>query len=70
MLTMVKKEDGKQEAEQGYHDDKVMSMAIAQHAVTQVVLRDTITYVDPQYHFTSQRERQTKRDYGERIVVI
>lgn len=70
MLTMVKKEDGKQEAEQGYHDDKVMSMAIAQHAVTQVVLRDTITYVDPQYHFTSQRERQPRRDYGERIVVV
>lgn len=70
MLTMVKKEDGKQEAEQGYHDDKVMSMAIAQHAVTQVVLRDTITYVDPQYHFTSQKERQTKRDYGERIVIV
>lgn len=70
MLTMVKKEDGKQEAEQGYHDDKVMSMAIAQHAVTQVVLRDTITYVDPQYHFTPQKERQTKRDYGERIVIV
>lgn len=70
MLTMVKKENGKQEAEDGYHDDKVMSMAIAQNAVSQVVLTERVTYVDPQYHFTVQRERQPHRDYGERIVVV
>lgn len=70
MLTMVKKENGKQEAEDGYHDDKVMSIAIAQNAVSQVVLTERVTYVDPQYHFTVQRERQPHRDYGERIVVV
>lgn len=70
MLTMVKKPDGKQEAVEGYHDDKVMSLAIAYNALTQVVLAERPTYVDPQYHFTSQRERQTRRDYGERIVVV
>lgn len=70
MLTMVKKPDGKQEAVDGYHDDKVMSIAIAYNALTQVVLEERPTYVDPQYHFTSQRERQPRRDYGERIVVV
>jgi hypothetical protein len=70
MLTMVKKPDGKQEAVEGYHDDKVMSLAIAYNALTQVVLKERPIYVDPQYHFTSQRERQPRRDYGERIVVV
>lgn len=70
MLTMVKKPDGKQEAEDGYHDDRVMSMAIAYNALTQVILTERVTYVDPQYHFTSQRERQPQRDYGGKVVVI
>lgn len=70
MLTMVKKPDGKQEAVDGYHDDKVMSLAIAYNALTQVVLAERPTYVDPQYHFTSQRERQPRRDYGERVVIV
>lgn len=36
MLTFVRKENGKQEAEEGYHDDKVMSIAIAHQAITQI----------------------------------
>jgi hypothetical protein len=34
-LTFVKREDGKQAAEDGYHDDRIMSLAIAHFARTQ-----------------------------------
>lgn len=68
MLTMVKRADGKQQAEDGYHDDKVMSMAIAQNAVTQVVFAEEPIVVPSQYHFGSQRAAQY--DCGEEITVI
>jgi hypothetical protein len=70
MLTMVKKEGGKQEAEEGYHDDKVMSMAIAQHAVSQVVFNEEPIVVPPQYRFGAERANETQRDYGEEIFVV
>lgn len=70
MLTMVKKEGGKQEAEEGYHDDKVMSMAIAQHAVGQVVFTNEPIVVNPQYHFNLERQNETQYDYGDVITPI
>lgn len=70
MITMVKKENGKQEAEQGFHDDKVMSAAIAYHAVGQVLFDEEVltpykTLVDG---WDVKYERQ--EDYGEEIQVI
>jgi hypothetical protein len=70
MLTFVKKDGGKQEAEEGYHDDKVMSIAIAHHSVEQVVFDTEPIIVNPQYHFDVERQNQTQYDYGESIVVI
>lgn len=70
MLTMVKKEGGKQEAEEGYHDDKVMSMAIAQHAVSQVVFTQEPIAVNPQYGFSFEKTMNRQYDYGETITVI
>lgn len=70
MLTMVKKEGKVQEAEEGYHDDKVMSMAIAQHAVSQVVFTQKPIIVNPQYHFNTERYNETHNDYGDTITVI
>ena len=70
MLTMVKKEDGKQEAEEGYHDDKVMSIAITHNAVSQVDLTEVPIIVHPQHHFGIEKQTQTQYDYGEPIVVV
>ena len=70
MLTMVKKEDGKQEAEDGYHDDKVMSIAITHTAVSQVDLMELPIIVNPRYSFDIERQTETQYDYGEPIVVV
>lgn len=69
MLTFVKKDGGVQEAEEGYHDDKVMSLAIAHQATGQVIFNNEPIYVNPQYNFTFERT-QGQLDYGEKITVI
>lgn len=70
LLTIIRNEKGRIEAPEGGHDDQMMGLAIAHHIREQVVFKERPIYVDPQYHFTSQRERQPRRDYGERIVVV
>ena len=72
MLTMVKKENGKQEAEDGYHDDKVMSIAITHNAVSQVDLTQMPIIVDPTTHFgfTQKQYQSNYADYGEEITVV
>ena len=70
LLTIIRNEKGRIEAPEGGHDDQMMGLAIAHHIREQVVFKERPIYVDPQYHFTVQRERQPKRDYGERIVVV
>ena len=70
MLTFVKKDGGVQEAEEGYHDDKVMSLAIAHQATGQVIFNNEPIYVNPQYNFNIEREIANHYDYGEREVVI
>ena len=70
MLTVVRNEKGRIEAAEGAHDDLTMALAIAYDIKDQVVFKERPIYVGPQYHFTSLRERQTRRDYGERIVVV
>ena len=70
MLTFVKKDGGVQEAEDGYHDDKVMSIAITHQAVGQVVFVNDPIILNPHPQFSIEREYQTQYDYGESIVVI
>jgi phage terminase large subunit len=69
MLTFVKKDGGVQEAEDGYHDDKVMSISIAHQAVSQVVFPTDVITVSPQYQFTFEKQEENY-DFGEQIVVI
>lgn len=69
MLTMVKKENGKQEAVEGYHDDKVMSIAIAYHAVNQVSFIEEVQTPYPE--FKGWEDDTTYiLDYGEQITII
>lgn len=70
LLTIIRNEKGRIEAPEGGHDDQMMGLAIAHHIREQVVFKERPIYVDPQHHFTVQRERQPRRDYGERIVVV
>lgn len=70
MLTFVKKDGGKLEAEEGYHDDKVMSIAITHHSASQVVFPIEPIIVNPHYHFNVERANEVHYDYGEPIVVV
>jgi phage terminase large subunit len=70
MLSFVKKDGGVQEAEDGYHDDKVMSIAIAHQAAGQVVFLNEPIIVAPHYNFTVEQQQATQYDYGERITIV
>ena len=70
MLTMVRKDNGKQEAQEGYHDDKVMSIAIAYNAINQVIFDTEPINVAPQYRFGVERKQEVEYDYGEEIQII
>ena len=70
MLTMVRKENGKQEAEEGYHDDKVMSAAIGYNAINQVIFNKEPIVVNPQYHFNIEKHSEKHYDYGEERIII
>ncbi len=69
MLTFVKKKDGRQEAEEGFHDDKVMSIAITHKAVGQISLDAEPIIVPPKYEFSFESQ-ETHCDYGTKITVI
>ena len=68
MLTMVRKENGKQEAEDGYHDDKVMSIAIGYHALNQVVFDKTPITIEQVFNFTI--EEPEFEDWGSEVSII
>lgn len=68
MLTFVKNEKGRAEAQQGAHDDLVMGLAIAYYARNQVVFDIEPIAVAQAFNFKS--EEPTGYDYGEEIVVI
>lgn len=68
MLTFVRNEKGRPEAQQGAHDDLVMGLAIAYYARNQVVFDIEPITVAQAFNFKS--EEPIGYDYGEEIVVI
>lgn len=68
MLTFVRNEKGRPEAQQGAHDDLVMGLAIAYYARNQVVFDMEPITVAQVFNFKS--EEPVGYDYGEEIVVI
>lgn len=68
MLTFVRNEKGRPEAQQGAHDDLVMGLAIAYYARNQVVFDMEPITVAQAFNFKS--EEPVGYDYGEEIVVI
>lgn len=69
MLTFVRKDNGKQEAEEGYHDDKVMSVAIAYQAVNQVIF-DNEPIIAPGNQNFDIEGKQQKVDYGDTLTIV
>ena len=70
LLTIVRNEKGRIEAPEGGHDDMMMALAIAHHIKEQVVFINEPIIVQPQYHFTVEREREAQYDYGESMTIV
>lgn len=70
MLTFVKKDGGVQEAEEGYNDDKVVSVAIAHQATGQVIFPNEAIEVHMRHNFNIERNNETQYDYGDSIVIV
>lgn len=70
MLTVVRNEKGRIEAQEGSHDDLTMGLAIAHEVRLQVVFMEEQIDIPPQYHFSVEKHNETQYDYGEEIVVI
>ena len=68
MLTFVRNEKGRPEAQQGAHDDLVMGLAIAYYSRNQVVFDVEPVTINQVFNFDS--EQPEEYDYGEEIVVI
>ena len=68
MLTFVRNEKGRPEAQEGAHDDLVMGLAIAYYARDQVVYYEEPITIERIFNFSS--EKKTQYDYGEEITVI
>ncbi len=68
MLTFIRNEKGRPEAQQGAHDDLVMGLAIAYYSRTQVVFDVEPIEVSQVFNFKS--EEPLEADYGEEIVII
>lgn len=68
MLTFVRNEKGRAEAQAGSHDDLVMALAIAYYSRSQVVFDTTPITVSQKFGF--KEDIQSGYDYGEEIIVI
>ena len=68
MLTFVRKDDGKQEAENGFHDDLVMGTAIAFYTMLQINPDNDIIQLKNKTNFSF--EIQPGNEIGDEITVI
>ena len=70
LLTIVRNEKGRIEAPEGGHDDHMMGLAIAHEIREQVVFNTETEYINPVYHFNTEKKHESHYDYGEEITVI
>ena len=68
MLTFVKNERGRAEAQEGSHDDLVMGLAIAYYIRSQVVYDTEPISIQQQFGF--EVEKNYNYDYGETIEIV
>lgn len=70
LLTIIRNEKGRIEAPEGGHDDQMMGLAIAHQIREQVVFTNEPIVVNPQYHFTVEKQYETQYDYGEEMTIV
>ncbi len=70
MLTFVRSEKGRAQAQNGAHDDLVMALAIAYHAREQQSMRMEAVPWSPKFQFESERAGADLTGGGEIITVI
>lgn len=68
MLTFVRNEKGRPEAQQGAHDDLIMALAIAHYIKEQVKLNEQPIIVYPEFNFSIEKPQDN--DYGDVIKII
>lgn len=68
MLTFVRNEKGRPEAQEGAHDDLVMGLAIAYEIIDQVLFSEEPITVAQQFNFSVEKPAQS--DYGETIIPV
>ena len=70
LLTVVRSEKGRIEAQSGSHDDLMMALAIAHHIREQVIFMEEPIITNPQFRFNVERMASSQLEYGEEMVVI
>ena len=70
MLTFVRNEKGRPEAQEGAHDDCIMSLAIAYDIKDQVLFEEPPKEKEANFFDSWYKEEQYHADYGETIQVI
>ena len=70
LLTIIRNEKGRIEAPEGGHDDQMMGLAIAHQIREQVVFTNEPIIVNPQYHFTVEKQFEVQYDYGEEMTIV
>ena len=71
MLTFIKNKVGRPEAEQGYHDDLVMALAIAYYIRPQQSMKLNLPEQQKsEYIFNFNSEKPLQEDYGEELIPI
>ncbi len=71
MLTFIKNKVGRPEAEQGYHDDLVMALAIAYYIRPQQSMKLNLPEQQKsEYRFNFNSEKPLQEDYGEELIPI
>lgn len=70
LLTIVRNEKGRIEAQEGGHDDLTMGLAIAHDAREQVTFSVEEINVSPQLRFQIEKRRESQYDYGEEETIV
>lgn len=68
MLTFVKNEKGRPEAQEGSHDDLVMALAIAYDILSQIVFDNEPIITERRFNFNIEKEPEG--DYGEELIPV
>lgn len=69
MLTFVRNEKGRPEAQEGAHDDLIMGLAITYYIKDQVIFSNEPIYVRPQFNFERENTFEDG-EYGTTITVV